>query len=76
VLALVVVAMMRPPLLLVPVPVLVLVPELEPLLLLDELEVISPLYRSSAALSIEVDPSKVNLVSYHDSSAAPRPGRG
>jgi hypothetical protein len=48
--------MMRPPPLLFPE---VVAPELEPLRLLDESE-INPLYRSSVAPSIKVDPSKAN----------------
>ena len=73
-LAPVAVAVMRPPLLLVPVlPELELEPELEPLL--DELEDINPRYRSSVAPSIEVDPSKASLTRYHDSPTALRSGR-
>jgi hypothetical protein len=56
VLALIVVSVMRPPLLLVPPPELLLEPELEPLLVLDELEAINLLYRSSVAPSIKADP--------------------
>jgi len=62
------------PLLLVPVlPPLLVEPELEPELPepepeLDEPEAINPLYRSSVAPFIEVDPlSKPNLAAYPDS---------